>query len=205
MTLDQAITEYRQIKITEGICQAIGTSSGSTTQNVLNLFKRVDNELSTLLNQTTADSFSACLLFSEMSMRKIGGDLIPILAYYYGTKAISQPNIPENSHIDARRLRLFALFQNLSKFDRFITFAQAPLSGYQGSLSNEEFFDFLIMSDAYLVWNSDNDSNLLKSIKRLTTQHESNHPRYNRSSIISEGQKAHEALFNIVSMSVLPR
>lgn len=205
MTLDQILNDYRRLKVTEGMCMAAGGHSGSTLSDTLSLFKSVERELPSIINQSTADWFTACLLFSEMSMRKIGGDLIPILAYYYGTKAISQPNIPENSHIDARRLRLFALFQNLEKFDRFISFAQAPLSGYQGTLNNEEFFDFLIMSDAYLVWNSDNDSNLLKSIKRLTTQHEPNHPRHNKSSIISEGSKAHEALFNIVSMTVSPR
>ena len=205
MTLDQALTEYRKIKVTQGISQAAGGRLGSTEREIVQLFNRANDELSTLMNQSTADWFTACLFFSEMNMRKIGGDLIPILAYYYGTKAISQPNLPENSHIDARRLRLFALFQNLDKFDRFITFAQAPLSGYQGTLNNEEFFDFLIMSDAYLVWNSDNSSNLLSSIKRLTIQHEPNHPRHNKNSIISEGTKAHEALFNIVSMTVSPR
>lgn len=205
MTLNQVLTEYRKLKVAEGVSQAAGLRHGTTEQETLRLFKDVDRELPTLMNQSTSDCFTACLLFSEMSMRKTGGDLAPILAYYYGTKAISQPNIPENSHIDARRLRLFALFQNLDKFDRFITFAQAPLSGYQGSLNSEEFFDFLIMSDAYIVWNSDNSSNLLNSIKRLTTQHEQNHPRHNRNSIISEGAKAHDALFNIVSMTVAPR
>lgn len=205
MTLDQAIAEYRQLKITEGMCQAVGRGMDAITKDTISFFKKVDNDLSSIIKQTTNDFFSACLLFSEMSMRKIGGDLIPILAYFYGTKAISQNNIPENSHIDARRLRLFALFQNLDKFGRFITFAQAPLSGYEGSLNEEEFFDFLIMSDAYLVWNSDNNSNLLNSIKRLTVEHESNHPSYNRNMIISEGAKAHNALFNIVSMTLTPR
>lgn len=205
MTLDQVLTEYRKLKVTEGVSQATGLRHGTTEQETLRLFKNVDRELPTLMKQTTSDCFTACLLFSEMSMRKIGGDLTPILAYYFGTKAISQSNLPESSHIDARRLRLFALFQHLNKFDRFITFAQAPLSGYQGTLNNEEFFDFLIMSDAYIVWNSDNSSNLLDSIKRLTTQHEPNHPRHNRNSIILEGAKAHDALFNIVSMTVTSR
>ncbi|MCH5216806.1 MAG: hypothetical protein J1F10_07665 [Muribaculaceae bacterium] len=205
MTLEQAIAEYRQLKITEGMCQAIGRGTEAHTNDTISFFNRVNNELPSIRKQTTTDFFYACLLFSEMSMRKIGGDMVPILAYYYGTKAISQNNIPENSHIDARRLRLFTLFQNLDKFNRFITFAQAPLSGYEGSLNEEEFFDFLIMSDAYLVWDSDNSSNLLNTIKRLTTQHEANHPHYNKNTIISEGAKAHNALFNIVSMTLSPR
>ena len=200
MTIDQVLTEYKILQISGAFSEANG--GRSTEQEKLQLFNRVDSELSTLMNQQTADWFDACLLFSEMSIRKIGGDFVPILAYYYGTKAISLSNLPEDSRIAARRLRLFSLFRNLDKFDRFITFAQAPLSGYQGSLNYEEFLDFLIMSDAYIVWNSDNSSKLLNSIKRLTTQHEPNHPRYNKSTIISEGSKAHEALFNIVSMTL---
>lgn len=152
------------------------------------------------MKENTTDSLTACLMFSEMSMRKIGGDFSFLSAYYHGSKALTQPNIPVHGRLAARQYRLFALFQNLEKFDRLISFAQAPIGGYKGNLNNEEFYDFLIMSDAYVVWNSDESSNLLNTIKRLVKQHEPNHPKYNRESIIKEGEKAHKALFNVVSM-----
>ena len=116
MTIDQVLTEYKILQISGAFSEANG--GRSTEQEKLQLFNRVDSELSTLMNQQTADWFDACLLFSEMSIRKIGGDFVPILAYYYGTKAISLSNLPEDSRIAARRLRLFSLFRNLDKFDR---------------------------------------------------------------------------------------
>ena len=205
MTLEQALSEYRRIKASEGVSQALSVTSDTTGLDVLNLFKRIDQVLPMIMNESTADWFTACLLFSEMSMRKIGGDRVSLLSYYYGTLAISQHNLSENSHIDARRLRLFALFLNLNAFDRLIAVAQTPMCDYEGSLTNNEFLDFLIMSDTYLVWDSDTRSNLLSSIKRLTTQHESNYPNYSRNIIISEGRKAHDALFAAVSMAVAPK
>lgn len=203
MKLDEYISEYRRLKIITEIIELNTPGRIKTEQEVINLLNRISMELPILIKQPTKDFFSACLMFTEMYMRKIKGDLIPIIAYYYGTLAISQSSIPDNSRIDARRLRLFAIFNNLDSFENYITFAQAPLSGYNGTLNSAEFFDFLIMSDAYLVWDSDNSSNILKSIQRLTIKHEPNHPQYNRELIILEGGKAHEALFNVVSMAVV--
>mgnify|MGYP007017360325 CR=1 FL=1 len=89
------------------------------------------------------------------------------------------------------------LLLNLNTFERFITLAhEAPIIGYNGNLSDEEFFDFLIMSDTYLVWNSDLESNVLKSIQKLVIQHEVSHPNFSKSDIIREGEKAHSALFH---------
>ena len=92
---------------------------------------------------------------------------------------------------------------NLDTFERFITLAHdAPIIGYNGILSAEEFFDFLIMSDAYLVWNSDLESNILKSIQKLVIQHESNHPNFSKQEIIQEGEKAHSALFSSIKFAL---
>lgn len=151
-------------------------------------------------NEFTTDPFTACLLFSEMSLTKIG-ELSPLLAYYYGTLTQSQDSIPTHSKIDARRMRLFAMFKNLEAFDRAIMFAHAPISGYTGNLNDQEFFDFLIMSDVYHVWDSDESSPLLQSLKRQTIEKTSNYSKYNKDSIMKEGDEAHKALFAIIEMT----
>lgn len=69
---------------------------------------------------------------------------------------------------------------------------------YAGNLSIEQFFDFLIMADAYRVWDSDDESSMLKSIKRLVNQHKINHPQFTREQIIKEGEIAHKALFTAI-------
>lgn len=78
----------------------------------------------------------------------------------------------------------------------------APMMGYNGSLNDEEFFDFIIMGDAYRVWDSDEDSSMLKSIKKLAISHQSNHPHFSRIDVIKEGDKAHEALLTAVKYAL---
>ena len=143
MTLKQAITKYRQLKVEEATTMALNGNRQSIDENTVKLFHQVNENLGTMRNDVTDDPFSACLLFSEMSIRKIG-ELAPFFAYYYGTLAQSQETISTHSKIDARRMRLFAMFKNLDAFDRPIMLAHAPISGYSRKLNEQEFFDFLI-------------------------------------------------------------
>lgn len=199
MNINQAINEYRQLSVSQAMAEAAGgVALNNATRQKENFFQLVNESMSELIEQNATDVFSATLLFSEMSMRKIG-QFSPFLAYYYGTMSQKLTTIPAHSKIAALRLRLFALFQHLESFDRFINLAHtAPMMEYEGNLSIEQFFDFLIMSDAYRVWDSDDDSSMLTSIKRLVNQHKINHPNYTREQIIWEGEKAHKALFTAV-------
>lgn len=195
MNLDQAINEYRQLSVSQAMAEAVGgIAENNAIQQKQSFFQRMNESMSSIIEQDASDVFTATLLFSDMAMRKIG-QFSPFLAYYYGTKTQELNSIPAHSKVAALRLRLFSLFQHLESFDRFINLAHsAPMMEYDGSLSLEQFFDFLIMSDAYRVWDSDNDSSMLKSIKRLVNQHKLNHPQFTREQIIKEGDKAHKAL-----------
>lgn len=146
MRLDDIIRKYRQIKITQAIAE------NSSCAELNSLLNEVDANLSILIQDRTSDPFGACLIFSEMALRKIGS-IAPICAYYYATMAQSQTTIPASSKVDAIRMRLFSVFSNLDIFERFIMMAHsAPMMGYNGSLNDEEFFDFIIMGDTYRVW-----------------------------------------------------
>lgn len=199
MNINEAICEYRQLSVSHAMAEAVGgVALSNSTQQKSNFFQRVNESLSSLIEQDPDDVFSATLLFSEMSLRKIG-QLSPFLTYYYGTMAHQLHNIPAKSKVASLRLRLFALFQHLESFDSFINLAHsAPMMGYEGELTIEQFFDFLIMADAYRVWNSDEDSPMLKSIKRLVNQHKANHPQFTCEQIIREGDRAHEALLTAI-------
>ena len=192
MTLSEAIRKYKQIKV----CAAISPNK----LEEINFFNEVATNTK-IINGTEEDSFTATLMYSEMAMCKIG-DLSPLYAYYFGT-ICQNTSLPANVKIDARRFRLISMFTNLNIFERFILLAhKAPIMGYHGDLSDEEFLDFLIMSDAYLVWNSDLESNTLKSIQKLVIQHESNHPNFSKQEIINEGEKAHSALFSSIKFAL---
>ena len=204
MTLKQAITKYRQLKVAEATTMALNGHLQSIKEDTVNLFHQVNEILGTMRNDYTDDPFSACLLFSEMAIRKIG-ELTPFFAYYYGTLAQSQDTIPAHSKIDARRMRLFAMFKNLDAFDRSIMLAYAPISGYLGKLNDQEFFDFLIMSDVYLVWDSDDNSPLLQSLKNQTLKNKRKHLKFSKDEIVNEGEKAHKALFTIIKMACGPK
>lgn len=192
MILSEAIKKYKQIKVFAAIS--------------LNKLEEIDffNDVAknvTVTNENVEDCFTATLMFSEMAIRKIG-NFSPLYAYYFGSICQSR-TIGDKAKIDARRLRLISMFMNLNTFERFITLAHdAPIMGYDGNLSDEEFFDFLIMSDAYLVWNSDLGSNALKSIQKLVIKHESNHLNFNKQEIIKEGEKAHSALFSSIKFAL---
>lgn len=204
MNLQQALTKYRQLKVAEATCLALNKNLQNVKAETIALFTQVNNNIGLMRNENTTDPFTACLLFSEMSMNKIG-DISPLLAYYYGTLAQSQDTIPAHSKIDARRMRLFAMFKNMDAFDRAIMFAHAPISGYTGTLNDQEFFDFLIMSDVYSVCNSDDSSPLLQSLKRQTIEKTSKHSKFSKHEIMKEGEKAHKALFSIIEMACAPR
>ena len=192
MTLSEAIRKYKQIKV----CAAISPNKVEE----INFFNEVA-KCTKVTNLDVEDCFAATLMFSEMAMRKIG-DFSPLYAYCFGTMC-QHTDLPTNAKTDARRFRLISLFVNLETFDRFVTMAHsAPIIGYDGDLSYEEFFDFLIMSDAYLVWNSDLESGMLKSIRKLVVQHEANHPRFSKQEIIEEGEKAHSLLFSTIKFAL---
>lgn len=203
MNLNQTINEYRQLSVSQAMAEAVGVSALNTaSQQKLAFFQRVNESMPSLIEQNATDVFSATLLFSEMSLRKIG-QFSPFLAYYYGTLSQRLNTVPDHSKTDALRLRLFAIFQYLEIFDRFINLAHtAPMMGYEGNLSMEQFFDFLIMADAYRVWDSDESSSMLNSIKRLVNQHKANHPQFTREQIIEEGKKAHKALFTAIKFAL---
>lgn len=192
MKLDDAISKYKQLKVTSVI-------EPSVEKELVIFFNEVQNNIPTLIKDNTDDPFTATLMFSELSFRKIVG--YSYIAYYYGT-VCQNANIPQNQKDTAKRLRLEVFFKNLEEFDNLITFARtAPFLGYSGNLAAQPFFDFLIMSDAYEVWDSDKDDELLKSIQNLVIKHESHYPSYSRQQIIKEGKLAHQALFNAVKIA----
>lgn len=194
MTLEQAIDEYRKLTV----IQALNINAARLEQQKKELFNKVDRLLSSRAIHDVTDPFIATLMFSEMSFLKIS-DSAPLAAYYYGTLTQDDKFVPEENRVAALRYRLFALFQNLGIFQRFISVARLiPIFGYKGSLNADQFFDFLIMSDAYKVWDSDLDSDILDSIKRQVVKHQDMHNQFTKAAIIKEGTKAHKALFNLL-------
>lgn len=195
MNINDAIQQYKRTKVMEAI-------ANSSTQNSLDLFKQIESSFASLQPNQVKDVFGATLLFYEMAIRKIG-KLSPLYAYYFATKAITDSNLPNDNKLEARKLRLKSLFVNLETFTRFILLAaSAPMMKYEGPLNENEFFDFIIMSDAYLIWNIEDNGTVLTSIKKLVKEHEAYHPRFNKATIIHEGDIAHKALLTAISYAI---
>lgn len=186
MKLQDQLQEYRKLKV-------LSTLAPNESEQIA-LYNQINSNLRDLIAQPVDDVFTATLLFSEMTIRKIG-ELAPFCAYYYGTKC-KMSSFPENQKVIAHRLRLTSFFRAIDIFSRIVMLAQsAPMIGYTRNLTEEQFMDFLIMSDAYEVWDSDKEDAKLMSIQKQVQQRQMFYPSYTKERIISEGRKAHEALF----------
>lgn len=94
MNINQAVTEYRQLSVSQAMAEAASeVALNNATRQKENFFLRINESMSELIEQNATDVFSATLLFSEMSMRKIG-QFSPFLAYYYGTMSQQLTTIP---------------------------------------------------------------------------------------------------------------
>ena len=79
-----------------------------------------------------------------------------------------------------------------------MSMAQAPFNGYEGNLTESEFFDILLLSDVYKAWDSDPSSSMLSNLQKQAPKVASLHPSFSRSQVLSEGELAHKALFDVI-------
>ena len=83
-----------------------------------------------------------------------------------------------------------------------LSMAQAPINEYNGNLTETEFFDILLLSDVYKAWDSDPNSSLLDKLKRQAPNVAAMHPNLSRGQVLTEGDLAHKALFDIIETLV---
>lgn len=138
------------------------------------------------------------MAFFEMSVRKIGGDIPALLCYYYSSLVANDSSLPVNIRANGYRFRAFVEFKNMDKWNIIMSMAQAPFNGYEGNLTESEFFDILLLSDVYKAWDSDPSSSMLSNLQKQAPKVASLHPSFSRSQVLSEGELAHKALFDVI-------
>lgn len=141
----------------------------------------------------------AMVVFYEMTIKEIGGDIPGLLCYYYSTLVSKDTSLPLNSRLSGNMYRAFVLFMTLEKMERIISMSQSsPIGNYRGHLSEESIFDFLLLSDVYKAWDVDPANPTLAHLKRQAPNVAANYPTYTRAKVIEEGELAHESLFNFI-------
>ena len=137
------------------------------------------------------------MAFFDMFAREMGKDMSALLCYYYSSLVANDSSLTTNNRVHGNRFRAFITFKNMDKWDRIFTMAQAP-AYYRGNLSDDSFFDILLLSDVYKAWDSDPDSPLLANLKKQSTKVEALYPSLSRTQVLTEGEFAHEALFGVI-------
>ena len=144
------------------------------------------------------DVLTASIAFYDMFLNNIMKKAAATLAYYYTTKVIENQYYPENIRKNAYCMRAVVVFKNISIFLKYSDTARKKY--YNGPLSENQFFDLMLLSDVYSGWNNDLNSSIFnKSIKEQVPNVASNHPSFTKAEIVNKGQEASNAMYDLIS------
>ena len=195
------LKEYSQIRISY---EMVGKDPSMEIVKVLNRLgeELAKNDWKCSPSDVPTDTIAMCAFF-EMFARKIGGDASIMLCYYYSSRVANDYSLPEKARAEGNKHRAFIVFKNMDKLNMTFNLAcNSPIAGYRGRLNSNQFVDLLLLSDVYKAWDVDSNSAMLQNLKRQAPLVAANHPTFSKQQIITEGELAHEAVFNIISISV---
>lgn len=193
--LNNLLKQYAATKIS---CEFAGTDS---TQESVKILRKIEETLKN--NKWNITSFPvenntiAMMAFFDMFAREMGKDMSALLCYYYSSLVANDSSLPTKNREHGNRFRAFITFKNMDKWDRIFTMAQAPVY-YSGNLSDDSFFDILLLSDVYKAWDSDPESSMLANLKKQSPKVAALHPSLSRTQVLTEGEMAHKAVFDVI-------
>ncbi|MBQ2506917.1 MAG: hypothetical protein II530_00310 [Bacteroidaceae bacterium] len=194
--LNELLKHYSATKI---LFEVEGKDS---TQESVQILRQIEDVLKKnewkITSSSVENNSLAMMAFFEMSVREIGGDIPALLCYYYSSLVANDSSLPVNIRANGYRFRAFVEFKNMDKWNIIMSMAQAPFNGYEGNLTESEFFDILLLSDVYKAWDSDPSSSMLSNLQKQAPKVASLHPSFSRSQVLSEGELAHKALFDVI-------
>lgn len=195
------LKEYSQIRISY---EMVGKDPSMDIVRVLNCLAEelAKNKWKCPPTDVPTDTTAMCAFF-EMFARKIGGDAPIMLCYYYSSRVANDYSLPEKARTEGNKHRAFIVFKNMDKLNMTFNLAcNSPIANYRGRLNSNQFVDLLLLSDVYKAWDTDCSSSMLQNLKRQAPLVAANHPTFSKQQIITEGELAHEAVLNIISISV---
>ena len=141
------------------------------------------------------------LAFWEMFAREIGREMASLLCYYYSSLVVNDNSLPIKKRDQGNKYRAFITFKNMKNNRWNFIFAMAQTStGYKGKLTEDSFFNILLLSDVYKAWDTDPDSPLLNDLKKQSANVAALHPSLSRTQVLTEGEIAHKAVFSVVEL-----
>lgn len=209
--INQLIHQYSKEMILSYMSSCMGGSvDKGNTQKMKSYLQQIAEELKNSSDvksiiESIDDKQKALAVFYAMSIEKIC-DLAPVITYYLATLCIDDNTIAPNDKLDARAMRVLSIFGNLDFFARIANLCLSPAFGnYKGKLNNvKAFFDFVIMSDTFLVWELQDFYPKLSSLKRLTKENVSVYQHtFSKEDIIYEGGLAHKILFAVIDKYII--
>lgn len=209
--INQLIHQHSKEMILSHMSSSMGGSvAKENTQKMKSYLQQIAEELKNSSDvkgiiESIDDKQKALAVFYAMSVEKIY-DLAPVITYYLATLCINDSAIVPNDKLDARAMRVLSIFGNLEFFARITNLCLSPAFGnYKGKLNNvKPFFDFIIMSDTFLVWDLQDSYPKLSSLKRLTEENAFVYQRaFSKEDIIYEGGLAHKVLFTVIDKYII--
>ena len=197
--LNNLLKQYAATKIS---CEFAGTDS---TQESVKILREIEETLKKndwkITSFIVENNTVAMLAFFEMFSREIGGNRSALLCYYYSSLVANDCSLSAENRAHGNRFRAFITFKNMDKWNMLFAMAQAPIN-YKGNLSDDSFFDILLLSDVYKAWDSDPDSSMLANLKKQSTKVAALHPSLSRAQVLTEGEIANKAVFGVIESLV---
>lgn len=174
-----------------------GKTSDYLSSKQLQLLK----EISVLTNTKNKESFKqiinsiqdydkALLIFYLIYEKGLGTDFDLLLAYRFCNKCIYSSK--SNKEL-ARGYRVRILINHYEKLERFISFALMDSSN-----GHKETFDFMIMTDLYLLPDNYPDPFIVRK-KKLISANKANYPYRTFSDINRIGEQGHKQLSDLIN------
>ncbi len=142
------------------------------------------------------DDVTAALTFYEMFWHDISRNMAAVLSFYYCSRVIQKnPSSSEDFH----QLRAITYFKNIELFGK-ICKNIFVFKYYNGMLNIQEYYDLVLLSDAYLAWNSNRESSTFEIIQKQAHKVQSKYSNLGRERIIQEGQNAANNLCHTIGL-----
>ncbi|MDY2641767.1 MAG: hypothetical protein SOW01_05260 [Mediterranea sp.] len=199
--LDSLLKEYSRTLIASQYFEDRAVEETAVVLHKINDYLKANKYKDELIIE---DMTMAMCAFYDMCSRKIGGFYISLFSYFSCTAVANKTYLPQDTRLNGIMLRAFTTFTWFNSWYKILTLARtSPIGRYEGNLDEKSFFDILLLSDVYKVWNIDNDHPTLYKLKSQAPFIAHNYPNFTKQQIIKEGELANEALFNIVASIIV--
>ena len=131
------------------------------------------------------DMTMAMCAFYDMCSRKIGGFYISLFSYFSCTAVANKTYLPQDTRLNGIMLRAFTTFTWFKSWHKILNLARtSPRGRYEGNLDEKSFFNILLLSDVYRVWDVSNAHPILSKLKMQAPLIANNYPSFTKQQII---------------------